>query len=178
MVAEPVAYDYQASAQRQRRQRNRVAAMIPGGSPIAEPNIAPDLVTIGYGATHPMDAAAHQHLLVLADQSMPLPRGYWDELPPADYSAKFRELSEVWHLETDHLSSPTQKAMHWAYQQIIGCGKSMLPYIFHELQERGGQWYWALSSITHASPEPEKADVTTEDIRQAWLAWGREHHYL
>ena len=69
-----------------------------------------------------------------------------------------------------------QKAVHPAYQRIIGMGKQALPFIFRELQQKGGHWIWALRAITREDP------TTPEDNSQqtiaAWLEWGRKEGYL
>jgi hypothetical protein len=92
--------------------------------------------------------------------------------------ARFQRLTAQWRDECQLLSSTTAKAMHPAYQQIIGLGPEALPLILKELSKTPGHWFWALKSITGEDPVP-LADVG--DIRrmtEAWLNWGREHGYL
>src|ERR1700682_2326124 len=45
----------------------------------------------------------------------------------------FYALAEQWRNETSHLSMSSERAKHFAYQQIIGMGKEVLPLIFREL---------------------------------------------
>jgi len=96
---------------------------------------------------------------------------------PDDLRITFRRLADTWHDETGGLSSPSQIATHPAYQRIIEMGEQALPLIFDDLQERGGQWYVALRSITRASPVPPEVAGRTRLVREAWLQWGREHGY-
>jgi hypothetical protein len=97
---------------------------------------------------------------------------------PADLAKAFVELAEQWRRDTAHFSSITQKAMHPAYQRVIGMGPPVLPLIFQELERRPGHWFWALRAITGEDP------VRTEDVgnipkmTEAWLAFGKERGYL
>src|SRR5437879_2039219 len=65
---------------------------------------------------------------------------------------RFEALSSRWHNETALLSSISEKAMHPAYQAIIGIGREAVPHILHELQKQPGHWFWALSAITGENP--------------------------
>jgi hypothetical protein len=90
----------------------------------------------------------------------------------------FSELAEQWRRETAIHSSVSKKAMHSAYQRIIGMGPAAVPLILRELQRRPEHWFWALTAITREDPvRPEEAgDV--QRMRDAWLAFGRERGYL
>jgi len=96
----------------------------------------------------------------------------------ADARQRFMELAKEWHEATDHLSSPSQIAMHPAYQRIIGMGPSAVPFILEDLRRSGGQWYWALHAITDASPVPPGVRHTSREVEEMWLRWGREHGYI
>lgn len=113
-----------------------------------------------------------------------LPPGQLDALVSAIRQAdqstcaerEFASLAELWYRETGALSMIHKKVMHPAYQRIIGMGKASLPFIFRELAERRGHWFWALVAITG-----EDAAEPHHDFRQAveaWLEWGRRHGYL
>jgi hypothetical protein len=76
------------------------------------------------------------------------------------------------------VSSSTELVLNSAYQQIVGMGRSALPLILRSLSSQGGHWFWALKHISGEDPlSPEDAG-NYEKNREAWLAWGREHHYL
>jgi hypothetical protein len=90
----------------------------------------------------------------------------------------FQRLAVEWHSATDHLSSPTQIALHPAYQRIIGMGRSVIPFILEDLRRRGGQWYWALRAITgEMVVQPEDAG-NIRLMKDRWLRWGKEHGYI
>ncbi len=93
---------------------------------------------------------------------------------------EFRALADQWRAETMHLSSTTEKAMNFAYKQIIGMGKEVLPLILRELQLRGGHWFWALSVITRGRENPVRPEDrgNVRRMAQAWLDWGRQKGYL
>src|SRR5881628_3600825 len=59
----------------------------------------------------------------------------------------FRDLAETWRRETAFLSFMHQRAMHPAYQRIIGMGWVAVPFILGELARRPDQWLWVLRSI-------------------------------
>ena len=88
---------------------------------------------------------------------------------------EFSLLADEWHEATDHLSSPNQIAMQFAYQRIIGKGWRVLPLIFEDLEARGGQWYWALRAITGENPVPETHVGRIKLMKQDWLDWASVH---
>jgi hypothetical protein len=90
----------------------------------------------------------------------------------------FAELASTWRSETGHLSSITQKAIHPAYQRIIGMGERALPLILRELQARRGHWFWALHAITGEDPVPPEDAGDVDKMRDAWLELGRIRGWL
>jgi hypothetical protein len=96
----------------------------------------------------------------------------------AAFEVRFKELAQRWREETKSVSSTTDRALNGAYQDIIGMGDRVLPLIFREMEERGGHWFWALRHITHDNPVPPQDAGNVQRMREAWLQWGREHHYL
>jgi hypothetical protein len=83
-----------------------------------------------------------------------------------------------WKVETSHVSRLESVYMHPAYQQIIGMGKDALPFIFEELKQPTGRWYWALRAITGHEPFAGQRGIPTEQVKEAWLDWGRAHGYV
>jgi hypothetical protein len=77
-----------------------------------------------------------------------------------------------------HISSTTERATNFAYQQIIGMGEKVLPFIFRELQETGGHWFWALRAITGENPVGPESRGNINRMAQAWLEWGRQRGYV
>jgi hypothetical protein len=98
--------------------------------------------------------------------------------PQSATQLRFDELAKRWREETRSVSSTTERAMNSAYQDIIGMGKPAIPLILHELATNGGHWFWALRHITHENPVSPQDAGNIPKIREAWLRWGREHHYL
>ncbi len=92
--------------------------------------------------------------------------------------ARFHRLASQWRDETELLSSTTARAMHPAYQQIIGLGPEALPLIFKELPQTPGHWFWALRSITGEDPVPSADAGNVRRMAEAWLDWGRAHGYV
>src|SRR6476469_7931370 len=86
----------------------------------------------------------------------------------------FRELANTWHKETGYKSSVQDKAMHPAYQRIIGLGQPAIPLILDELQTRPDHWFWALRAITGDNPVPEDQQGNIKVMAKDWLDWGKE----
>jgi hypothetical protein len=96
---------------------------------------------------------------------------------PAELEQLFARLAKEWRDETAIYSSVTQKAMHPAYQRIIGMGPAALPLIFRELERRPGHWFWALRAITGENPVRREDAGDLDKMTEAWLAYAREHGF-
>src|SRR5580698_3363154 len=96
---------------------------------------------------------------------------------PGTLEQEFNELARQWRRETGMLSLTRQKAMHPAYQKIIGMGKDALPLIFREMRSRGGDWLWALESIVRPKVNPAQGTTNFKEAVAAWLRWGEENGY-
>jgi hypothetical protein len=96
----------------------------------------------------------------------------------ADIREEFQLLADEWIRASEFLSSPTQIAMLWPYQRIIGLGRAAIPLILRELAKEPRQWFWALQAITGEDPveEPERGNVRR--MAEAWLQWGKEHGHV
>jgi hypothetical protein len=97
---------------------------------------------------------------------------------PNPNQEKFERLARQWREETKTMSSTTDRVLNSAYQDIIGMGEVALIYIFRELANNGGHWFWALRHITHDNPVPPQDAGKIKKMTEAWLRWGQEHHYL
>jgi hypothetical protein len=91
---------------------------------------------------------------------------------------RFRELSRLWHAETDYLSSTTALFMHPAYQGIIGMGPAVLPFLLRDLAATKSHWFWALRSISNENPVPVPDAGYVDRMTAAWLVWGIRNGYL
>ncbi|MEC4986740.1 MAG: hypothetical protein SAJ37_21130 [Oscillatoria sp. PMC 1068.18] len=89
----------------------------------------------------------------------------------------FAQLVKQWREETRGVSSTTDLAMHPAYQQIIGMGKSVIPLLLRELEQKSGRWFWALKAITRKDPVLPAQRGRTKEMVKAWLDWGRRNGY-
>ena len=92
--------------------------------------------------------------------------------------AKFQELVEIWRRDTMFLSFMQQRALHPAYQRIIGMGLAAVPLILEELQREPNQWFWALEAITEENPVPPESAGDVRRMARAWIDWGRQRGYL
>ena len=90
----------------------------------------------------------------------------------------FATLADQWYEETGHLSSPSQIAMHPAYQRIIGLGPAAIPLVLDELRIVGGQWFWALRALAGESPVPADSAGKIREAKEAWIRWGRSRGYI
>ena len=96
---------------------------------------------------------------------------------PSGLARTFRELAEAWRGETSFLSFMQQRALHPAYQRIIGMGPRAVPLLLARLAQKPAHWFWALHAITGADPVPQESQGNLKGMTTAWLAWGAEHGY-
>jgi hypothetical protein len=89
---------------------------------------------------------------------------------------EFFELAATWQRDTRHYSITSKKIVHPAYLRIIGMGKPVVPLVLQSLQEKPAHWFSALRAITNSDPAFTASNPS--EAREAWLAWGREHHYI
>jgi hypothetical protein len=65
---------------------------------------------------------------------------------------------------------------HPAYRAITNMGDEAIPLLLRELETRPHFWFAALREITGEDPVKEQDRGHLENMRQAWLEWGREQH--
>ena len=90
----------------------------------------------------------------------------------------FEALAEEWRRDTGMLSSVSRKAMHSAYQQIIGMGSEVVPFILRDLQKSPDHWFWALQAIARESPVPSEHAGDIRRMTQDWIKWGKIKGHL
>jgi hypothetical protein len=126
----------------------------------------------GHRLVRGYDVASHFAEIIKArrkdDSAIPL------EHAPLEQA--FRYHANKWWQETRVLSSIQAKIFNQHDQRIIGMGQAALPLIFSELQDRGGQWYWALECIIGENPAMRAE--TLPEAKRIWLEYAREHDYL
>jgi len=94
--------------------------------------------------------------------------------PYEGLAEEFETLKHVWKEETGHHSSLHDKAIHRAYQRIIGMGPAVLPLIFRSMKAEPDHWFWALHAITGADPVPAEERGRVDAMTQRWLHWAHE----
>jgi len=99
------------------------------------------------------------------------------EPSPESIESRFRRLAAVWDTETGFLSSMEEASKHPAYQEIIGMGPAVVPFLLRDMQDNHQHWFIALRRITGAQPVPLEAAGNIPRMVEAWLAWGRENGY-
>lgn len=96
------------------------------------------------------------------------------EVSPA---ARFRLLADDWRRATRYESSVTRAILHPSHMLIVGMDKNVvLPFIFTELRDKGGHWFWALHFLTGESIGDRDDSLAT--VKAKWLEWGHNHGYL
>ena len=96
----------------------------------------------------------------------------------ASIEEQFAALANRWHGETDFLSSPSRITSNYSYLKIISMGKRVIPMILEDLNEHGGHWYPALRILSEEDPVPIEDRGDVEQMKKAWLQWGRERGYI
>jgi hypothetical protein len=86
---------------------------------------------------------------------------------------KFNRLASQWYRETGMLSFIDRRAAHKSYQQIIGMGKDALPFIFREMENNKGDWFWALNAIL-PEEHPAAGETNFKKAVKLWLNWAKE----
>jgi hypothetical protein len=99
-------------------------------------------------------------------------------VPPAEsVEEKFDRLAAAWHKAVAHHSSSRIRDGHPAYQEIIGMGQAVVPFLLRDLQINRRHWFTALAVITGTDPIPDEDAGKIPQMAEAWLRWGREHGY-
>src|SRR6266481_5653717 len=91
------------------------------------------------------------------------------------FETAFRAAVEEWRRQSEHLSSITKMIALPSYRRIIDMGKPVIPLLLRELKERPHFWFAALREITGENDIGKGAEF--KDAMDAWLTWGRSHHY-
>jgi hypothetical protein len=91
--------------------------------------------------------------------------------------AHFHTLAERWKTDTAHHSNVAKRALHPAYQEIIGMGERVVPLLLAELRREPDDWFWALHAITGANPVPATSRGHMGAMAEAWIQWGLEKGY-
>lgn len=97
----------------------------------------------------------------------------WTTPNPQSSSLKgrFRQLAKRWRAETATMSSLQDAFLHQAYQQIIGMGPVVLPFLFEELKSRPAYWFWAIDAILGHDVLPHNFQGNFDAAVSEYLKW-------
>ena len=104
-------------------------------------------------------------------------RNSLDAASEENVEQRFRRLQAVWEAETQFLSDAHRIIEHPAFQEIIGLGEVVVPFMLGDLEKGPCLWVWALPPITGENPVPASDGGNIRKMAEAWLRWGRVHGY-
>jgi hypothetical protein len=129
-------------------------------------------------------AAIRQTLLVSHRETWSCPYCKWHstarvKIRRSNIQQQFTQLADTWQQETAHQSNMTKRAMHPAYQRIVGMGPAVVPFILERFRKGAlEQWFWALTAITGENPITEDIAGNMEKMAKAWVQGGIANGYL
>lgn len=88
----------------------------------------------------------------------------------------FEALRSRWEAATELSSSITESCTHPDYFRIIGLGPDVVPLIIEAVEAGDYHWDWALTALTGENPAAGAGDL--DEVRRAWMAWGRNRGLL
>jgi hypothetical protein len=94
---------------------------------------------------------------------------------------RFQALREEWLAKRGATSSINDMSMLQPYQEIIGMGEKVVPFILAQLRQEGDrpdQWFWALRAITHENPIVPGDQGDFRAMAKAWIEWGAKKDSL
>jgi hypothetical protein len=107
-----------------------------------------------------------------------IPAEQTPDSPVETVEQRFRRLAAAWReVAPSHPRHPV-RYNHPIYQEIIGLGPAVVPFLLRALEEYPRDWFWALYVVTGADPVTSGEDDSFTGQRDAWLRWGREQGYL
>lgn len=97
-----------------------------------------------------------------------------------DVAYQFNLLRNAWRSEYGASSSSTFITHTPSYLRIVFLGKSVLPYIFRDLQKsfEPDFWFVALREITQENPVPDTHRGNRRAMANDWIKWAQSHGYL
>lgn len=95
-----------------------------------------------------------------------------------ELESEFRELAEQWYVDTLHLTAYWEIVLHPAYQNIIGLGRDVIPFILLELKDFQAEWFWALQALSRENPVTSEIEGNRSEMAKVWLSWGKRKGYI
>lgn len=86
---------------------------------------------------------------------------------------RFRALADEWSVNTMHISSASDLINDKRYQEIIGLGWDVVPYLLTDLQQNKRFWFPALAAITGVRPFDPSEINNPRRMTEAWVKWGK-----
>src|SRR5260370_2194209 len=99
------------------------------------------------------------------------------EGPTESVEQQFRRLANTWKSAVALLSSSTARESHPAYQEIIGLGDAVVPFLLRDLEQNNTHWFAALHVITGADPIQAADAGNIPRMRDAWVRWALANGY-
>lgn len=93
-----------------------------------------------------------------------------------DLEQRFALLAERWWMEVGGRSISTQMMDSEAFREIVELGEPAVPLILREMEHSHLHWHLALREITGENPAASAQPGKVEEIRTAWLDWGRRRY--
>ena len=96
----------------------------------------------------------------------------------AELAQKFERLAATWEYNNALMSSAEKMILLPEYQEIIGMGQAVVPFILEELKRKPNYWFWALKAITGEDPVNPSDRGNLQKMTNAWLKWGEGEGYI
>ena len=97
--------------------------------------------------------------------------------PTETVEQRFRQLEAIWEADTMYLSDSHRIIAHPAFQEIIGMGEAVVPFMLSDIEKGPSQWVWALPGITGENPVAPGDGGNITKMGEAWLRRGHEKGY-
>lgn len=85
---------------------------------------------------------------------------------------RFESCASRWKRETSHFSSTSRKRRNNAYREMLAPGERIIPFVLKRMKNREYVFYLVLSDLV-SSPPRITPNGDMEEIRRAWLKWGK-----
>lgn len=86
---------------------------------------------------------------------------------------RFRKLADEWASDVSNVSSVEALTLHPKYQQIVGLGWDVVPFLLADLQAKRGFWFTALNQITGVRPFDRSDAGNSRRMAEGWIRWGK-----
>ncbi|MEK0337950.1 MAG: hypothetical protein QQN41_11010 [Nitrosopumilus sp.] len=98
---------------------------------------------------------------------------YWND----NIATKFNQLASEVEDDCVMVSSPSQIILHKSYQEIIGLGSKVIPFLINRLDSTPSFWFMALEAIAGENPVPMNQRGYLEKEIAAWRDWALAQGY-